>query len=425
MRLHLKNIGMVKQADIDISGLCVITGANDTGKSTIGKILYSIYYGLNDCINNIEEYKLMSIRREIIAIERLFSLSNIAIPKELASIRYVGFNNINIQQYTTYLNELAYSLENRKRPSKEKRDEIRKHINTALDKVGLEADNSEFKKYAINLSLNTEFNGQINNVFLNNEGEIKIYEGKKQVISLTIVDNQIKSNPIIDDITFKDATLLDSTVFFRQIPKNLMRRGYTLGHYEDLANKIFNRVKRENIVDEFFNKQAVEIINKYFFDVITGKLELDSSGRYSYLINGKRLNIENLATGLKAFSVLKILFDNGYINSDSLLIIDEPEVHLHPKWQIILAELVVLLATEIGINILLTSHSPYFIEAIEVFSKKYRFKENTKFYLAMHEDNEYSVIADVSNDLQKTYKMLSEPFQQLENISSEYDNDEC
>ncbi|MDQ7086087.1 MAG: hypothetical protein Q9M36_14765 [Sulfurovum sp.] len=42
MTLQLKNIGMIKEANVKIDGLTVIAGENDTGKSTVGKMLFSI-----------------------------------------------------------------------------------------------------------------------------------------------------------------------------------------------------------------------------------------------------------------------------------------------------------------------------------------------------------------------------------------------
>jgi len=42
MRLKIKNIGMIEEADIKLDGLTVIAGENDTGKSTVSKVLYSI-----------------------------------------------------------------------------------------------------------------------------------------------------------------------------------------------------------------------------------------------------------------------------------------------------------------------------------------------------------------------------------------------
>ncbi|MBA5249383.1 MAG: ABC transporter ATP-binding protein, partial [Gammaproteobacteria bacterium] len=42
MKLTIKNIGTIKEAEIELSGLTVIAGENDSGKSTVGKLMFSI-----------------------------------------------------------------------------------------------------------------------------------------------------------------------------------------------------------------------------------------------------------------------------------------------------------------------------------------------------------------------------------------------
>jgi len=64
MNLKLENIGIVKKADINLDGLTVIAGENDTGKSTVGKALYSIIKSISNngklskdnLINNFNSY---------------------------------------------------------------------------------------------------------------------------------------------------------------------------------------------------------------------------------------------------------------------------------------------------------------------------------------------------------------------------------
>ena len=43
MRLYLKNVGKVSEADIKLDGITVIAGENNTGKSTVGKMLYCLF----------------------------------------------------------------------------------------------------------------------------------------------------------------------------------------------------------------------------------------------------------------------------------------------------------------------------------------------------------------------------------------------
>jgi len=58
------------------------------------------------------------------------------------------------------------------------------------------------------------------------------------------------------------------------------------------------------------------------------------------------VKLPNVATGIKSFGLVQMLLKSGVLHQRSLLIIDEPEVHLHPNWQIKYAELLVLLVKE-------------------------------------------------------------------------------
>lgn len=48
MELSIKNIGKIANADIKLNGITVVAGENNTGKSTIGKVLYSYF---SSCYN--------------------------------------------------------------------------------------------------------------------------------------------------------------------------------------------------------------------------------------------------------------------------------------------------------------------------------------------------------------------------------------
>ena len=73
----------------------------------------------------------------------------------------------------------------------------------------------------------------------------------------------------------------------------------------------------------------------------------------------KKLNIVNYSSGMKTFYLIKSLLEKGVIRENGTLILDEPEVHLHPEWQLKFAEIIVLLQKEFGLHILINTHSPY------------------------------------------------------------------
>ena len=109
-----------------------------------------------------------------------------------------------------------------------------------------------------------------------------------------------------------------------------------------------------------------------------------------------------------------------------VLILDEPEIHLHPEWQKILAEVIVLIQKEFEMHILINSHSPYFINAIDVYAQKYKIRESCKFYLAKDIENKEAYISellDVSDNLEEINKLLFIPLQELENERAMIEDD--
>ena len=125
------------------------------------------------------------------------------------------------------------------------------------------------------------------------------------------------------------------------------------------------------------------------------------------LIN--KLDMYQTANGIKMFGFLQILILNGTLKNGSTLIFDEPEVHLHPSWQLEYAKIICLIVTE-GTKVLVNSHSPYMIEALELYSKKENI--NANFYLA-NKVNEVSIIENVTNHLERIYQKLVEPINSL------------
>ena len=66
------------------------------------------------------------------------------------------------------------------------------------------------------------------------------------------------------------------------------------------------------------------------------------------------------------------------------------------------------------ISILVTSHSPYFIQALKVLSDQAELQSQTNFYIAeKKQGTTFSNIKDVTNDLNRIFQKLAEPLQEL------------
>ena len=171
------------------------------------------------------------------------------------------------------------------------------------------------------------------------------------------------------------------------------------------------------IFDTVITKERLNNIYDILNDIVEGKIISNRNNEY-YLSSKsfhKPINIKNLSTGLKSFTLIKILLENGSLKEKDILILDEPEIHLHPEWQLIYAELLVLLQREFDLTIIITTHSPYFLDAIDVFSAKHNISEKIKYYLAENKE-QISFFYDVTNQIDLIYKKLSDPLQKLEQL---------
>jgi putative ATP-dependent endonuclease of OLD family len=95
-------------------------------------------------------------------------------------------------------------------------------------------------------------------------------------------------------------------------------------------------------------------------------------------------NFDELGTGQE--QVLALAFANAYAKafheeSDIILVIEEPEAHLHPQAQMWLAQKINEMAEQEGLQIVITTHSPYFLDI-----------ENLEGIVLVRKDNEGSTI---------------------------------
>ena len=73
MKLYLKNIGKIAEASLEIKGITVIAGENDTGKSTVGKALFSIFNSFYEVQEQIRQEKISSVMNALIPVYRHFT----------------------------------------------------------------------------------------------------------------------------------------------------------------------------------------------------------------------------------------------------------------------------------------------------------------------------------------------------------------
>ena len=91
--------------------------------------------------------------------------------------------------------------------------------------------------------------------------------------------------------------------------------------------------------------------------------------------------LEECATGIKSLSILNLLYKKGCLGRKTLLVVDEPEAHLHPQWILEYAKILVQLNRRLGVRLLVTTHSPDMLNAIRRVANVEQVPD-LRFYLA-------------------------------------------
>lgn len=162
-----------------------------------------------------------------------------------------------------------------------------------------------------------------------------------------------------------------------------------------------------NVIEEMIVSEKLEQIFDILNHICEGNLTKQEDGYfYTSAKYDAPIALSNISTGFKTFLILKTLLMNGAIEEGGTIILDEPEIHLHPEWQLVFAELIVLIHKEFGIHVLLNTHSPYFLNAIEVYAVKHGIDDKCKYYLASS-NAEVSNIEDVTNNIEAICRKIS------------------
>lgn len=422
MKLCLKNIAKIEDAEIEINGITVIGGENDTGKSTVGKALFSVFSSFFEIQHQI--YK-----------ERFLSIENIV---RIIDSYPIALSTDPFKEYNAFVDEILSNAEKYiKTP-----ELLEKHIldlvldpNNPLDSLFMEKTLGRIKEKnyvgqiieilkipdevilnsIIKKRLNAEFSGQFLNIDSQTKGNISL-QVQNEELSIKISEDFVSVSGLeyslhTEAIYIDDPFLLDK-ISFRTPRKKIVYAD----HQEHLINRFLSERFYTTAIDAIVSESKFKKIFEKLTSVCEGKLIRQKNGLLAFQRKNSdtALRVNNLSTGLKTFVILKTLLENGVIEQNGTIILDEPEIHLHPEWQLLFAEIIVLLNMEFGVNILLNTHSPYFLRAIQVYSAKYERSGVCKYYLSELDKKGKAYITDVTDNVDQIFAKLAEPLQALE-----------
>ncbi len=414
MLLKLKNVGRLKSAEVKIDGLTVICGNNNTGKSTVGKILYCIYDSLHDIDESVREDKIKALKRcveyAVSSREKVYDF----MPAQILECIYETVDKGSTGEAIVNMLGKAYDI---------KTFGSEAHMKELSDRINLILETSigDMVSNFIMRRLDAEFGQKIGNV--NHPRTKASVELKIKDDSISFYSLEGKNRLVLEKyfslhkniIYIDDPFMMDDINSYRYV----LFAANIYGHRNKLIATLAKRAEQTS-VEEIIGNQKLDQIIASINSISDGELVLENR-KFAYKHSGLResLSLRSVSTGIKTFIIVKKLLQDGMLEENGIIVFDEPEVHLHPEWQIKFAEIIVMLQKAYGLNIVLTTHSMDFLSAIDHFSQQHGIERVCNYYLTELEktrnadDFPSAVMRDVTDDKEKLYASISQPFLSL------------
>ena len=436
----IRDYHAIKEAEIKVDGITVLSGINGSGKSTLSRWLYYLINGAKEFDNFLyADYKE--------------KISHIINRMQFACMDLNRFRRMNngIQEKGTLDNlyEVAEKLKAMKVYSNKHVENVQDlflqalHTTTEFLSTTLTGDLSAPRRTRIlnylNISVQNDDIHQTIEDFAERNGRLinnltnKLYRDIEERPYHTFIelinkyfDNRNDSPSSIqldeDDVNIMEGGHL-ATLFGLQHAIYIdTPMAIEVGDTEN----IFWNALREMMVNDNPQKDLSIEEKKLLLrikDLLDGETILEENDFLDekdlrYISRDRKVNIllKDAATGFKTFSYLQRLLENGYLNEETLLMIDEPEAHLHPQWVVEFARLLVLLNKQLGLKVMIASHNPDMVAAIHDIASKEGVLDNTNFYVAQPappESHQY-VYKDLGHEIGEIFESFNIT---LENIN--------
>lgn len=395
----IKDYRAIKSANIRIDGITVLAGVNGSGKSTLSRWMYYLINATHEFENYQRKYLIESLETEVNKIHRLFR----GIPKNngyQTVARQLNQLLIDNELDIDALETIYYSFVIKAE------EDLREYANNsnmprrlAMYLIGNEASEELDSDTIINNYLQecrTTFDSGISYYKEKTESYLKrdlerviaseFSDGEQFPSNITLIEGE---KSLIESEHFTPPLMLSRAIYIDS-PMAVSGRNYFFG--KDIWSEFHEYLYEEN--PEKKEKDVVSLSTQ-IQSVIGGeiqlkedKFDLDKEIHYVSKDSGIDINIEDAATGIKSFAYLSQLLKNGWLDKETLLLIDEPEAHLHPQWIVEFARLLVKIHKELGVKIVIASHNPDMVAAIQSIAQKEQIIDDVVFYLAEKNDNE-------------------------------------
>jgi predicted ATPase len=407
MTFEFKNLGAIKEAQIEMGRLTVISGKNNTGKTYLTN---TVYMFLKNWTDFFDEYEFENLQIEK-TIKNLSAKNNeVKISTEDIEKEILHFSDIVSKKYEEQ--GLSFKFDFRFNA----KNNFTKKLNYYYPplKISKEQNSNELVVKIIKNENNISKN-HLDNVGLvivtvvlvallsytlnstNKLENVDNFQGKFTKNMIKIIAQNIFQKEYFSN-TFLVSAERTSTYFFSKeifMLRNEAIKNKKMKLLENVSNLPLSIEEQISFINElpklekdksFLYKNNPEIIEYIEKEILKVSYVVDNE-EPKILIDGKAISYYQTSTSIRALSDLNFWLKHK-VQEGNLLMIDEPELNLHPENQIKIARLLVKLVNA-GIRVWITTHSDYIVKELnnclmlsndfldkEVFMQEYGYKEN-------------------------------------------------
>lgn len=370
MRIRIKNLGALKQAEFTLGDLTIICGVNNTGKT------YATYalFGFLDSWREMFSIEIYDDKIDQLLAEGVVHIDVSDYIDRAEGIVKTGCNN-----YAKHLPMVFAASADRFKDTE---------FQVILDTKDIHLT-SKFNKTlggAANATLfslsKSEESTQLVVTLLVDKGKVRIPENViRQIISGALKDiifGHLFPNPFIASAERTGAAIFRKELNFArnrlleevsQADKNIDPMEFLFKEYRDYALPVKTNVdftRQLEIIaksSSFVEEKHPEILAD-FADIIGGKYTVTRNDELYFVPKGKQIKLSMDESSSAVRSLLDIGFYLRHMaQPGDLLMVDEPELNLHPENQRRVARLFARLIN-LGIKVFITTHSDYIIKEL-------------------------------------------------------------
>lgn len=368
---EFKNIGCLKSGQLDIKPLTILCGRNNTGKTWI---MYSIYGFLNTAKPNTKLPHVSEINKELKSlgtyelnlekwIEQYYTTIRKEFDKDSASMLEEVFNTSDESIFSN--SHFSWVVDKETLINHAKQKEIYFTLTLGTSKkeiisIEKESGNPILKITLLDVDF-TQSERFINHTLIQ---VLQLEHDRRPAFLIPAERNGL--HLFYNELSSRRTALLHhaskESFDLSSLLKDVLKSKYSapIANYIDWLNELKTIRKKKSV--EFHS--AAEEIKK----IISGKYTVDNEGQIYFSTykkgkeESKKLELHLSSSTVKSLFGLWFYLEHQAEIGD-ILMIDEPELNLHPANQRIIARFLAKLSNS-GLRVIISTHSDYFLKEI-------------------------------------------------------------